>query len=421
MTGRFKSLFLDWLTADGATTRSIPVFLADFCELLNDGGFAVGRCNLATMTIHPQMVAIRHVWTPTPKPMTAVNPKVVVSRRQYRLGKGMVDEVVFNAMSENNPQYLASPFHRVEICGELYEPIRPSGQEQTFPVFEDLASQGCTGYFGIFLRSFEGVRQQIAVATTLPKGFSKAHRDALRWCIRLFTLHLNTLLEYEIKNTLARTYLGADPGERVCAGMIRPGDVVSIEAAIWFSDLRGFTEISEGMPSAELVENLNAYFEAVVGPLHAHGGEVLKYIGDAILAVFPVERHGTAAVACRAALAARGAADAALAALNDGRAPAGKPILAHGIALHFGQAQYGNIGSPERLDFTLIGREVNIASRIEGLTKRAGEPVLLSEAFVAAGNCDARPVGSFAAQGIAQPLVLYAPADGVIVTEVEAK
>ena len=412
MTETWQARFVSWLTEQGASARSIPDFLGGYCAFLNNSGFAIRRCNLATLTVHPQMVAIRHVWTDTALPITAVNPAVVISRRQYHLGEAMIDEVVFNAMNETNPQYLASPFCQIESCGELYEPIHPPGEPQPFPVFDDLARQGCTGYFGLYLRSFEGIRQQIGLATSLPGGFASSQCDDLRWSLRLFTLHLNTLLEFDIKNTLARAYIGVDPGERVCAGMVKLGQVVSLDAAIWFSDLRGFTEISEGMSSQQLVESLNAYFEAVVTPLYGHGGEVLKYIGDAILAVFPADRHGSPTSACGAALAARIDADAALASLNLRRGERAEPRLTHGIALHYGQAQYGNIGSPERLDFTLIGREVNIASRIESLTKSVGEPVLLSEAFVATSGVAARPVGSFAAKGIAQPLALFAPAKG---------
>ena len=410
MVRGFRARFLTWLTDDGAAKRSIPELLSAYCELLVANGLAIRRCNLATMTVHPQMAAIRHVWTDAPAPVASINPAVIISRRQYRLGQGMLDEVVFNAMNETNPQYLASPFHRVEICGELCERIAPLGDPQPFPVFNDLAAQGCTGYFGVFLKSFEGIRQQIGLATSLPGGFARTERDALRWSIRLLTLHLNTLIEYEIKNTLARVFLGEEPGKRVCAGMIKLGEVVSLDAAIWFSDLRGFTEISEGMTSAKLVESLNLYFEAIVAPLYAHGGEVLKFVGDAVLAVFPAEQHGGPAGACAAALAARIEADRALDALNVARLESGEPNFAHGIALHYGEAQYGNIGSPLRLDFTLIGREVNVASRIESLTKEAGEPLLLSEAFVAAGGIEARAVGSFPVKGIAQPLALFVPA-----------
>src|SRR3546814_1774616 len=135
-------------------------------------------------------------------------------------------------MNEANPQYLASPCYRLLSCGELYEPIHPVGEPQPFPVFDDLAKDGCSGYFGLYLKSFAGVRQQIGLVTMLPQWLCEEQIENLRWSLDLFTLHLNTLMEYSIKNTLARTYIGEDPGRRVCDGMIGMGEVVSLEAAI---------------------------------------------------------------------------------------------------------------------------------------------------------------------------------------------
>lgn len=406
----FRTQLLDWLTAQGSRCRDIPEYLASYCVLLNDAGFGIRRCNLATQTVHPQMRAIRHVWSDRPMAIVPVNPAVVVRRRQYELGGGMIDELYFNALNEQNPQYLASPFYAIITRKELYEPIRPAGEKQPFPIFGDLQREGCTAYYGLFLDSFEGIRQQIGLATTLDGGLSARQVEDLRWSLRLFTLHLNTLMEYDIKNTLAGAYIGTDPGRRVMGGMISLGEVVSLEAAIWFSDLRGFTTISDGLSSEGLVEMLNEYFDVVVAPIYEHGGEVLKFIGDAILAVFPVSAHDSAAGACAAARAAVVAAGERLDAMNADRRAAGRPEMRHGVGLHFGEAQYGNIGSRERLDFTLIGREVNIASRIEGLTKEAGEVVLLSEAFVARSGVHAREVGAFRLKGIADLATLYAPA-----------
>jgi adenylate cyclase len=214
-------------------------------------------------------------------------------------------------------------------------------------------------------------------------------------------------LEAEIKETLAHTYVGVDPGRRVCSGMISLGEVVALDAAIWFSDLRGFTAISDDLEPGELIRQLNLYFDEVVAPIYGAGGEVLKYVGDAILAIFPASAYPDAGAACRAALDAVGNVGARMEALN--RARQGPPLL-HGVGLHFGQAQYGNIGSRERLDFTLIGREVNLTSRIEGLTKELDEPLLCSGAFVEASGMAARLCGSFALKGIAQPVEVFAPA-----------
>lgn len=406
----FRAAFIAWLVSHGTKTNAIPDFLDGFCRFLNDFGYGIRRCNLATRTVHPQMVAIRHVWSDRPLSLVPINPAVVVSRRQYRIGEAMIDVVFFNAMNEKNPQYLASPFYRIESCKELYEAVRPSGEDQSFPIFDDLAKEGCTGYYGLYLDAFAGTRQQIGLATTVPEGLSPHQIDDLRWSLRLFTLHLNTLMEYDIKNTLARTYLGDDPGQRVCEGMIGRGEVVTLDAAIWFSDLRGFTATSDSLEAEALLELLNDYFEVVVTAIYEEGGEVLKYIGDAILAIFPVTSFEASADACRAALAAARRTGKRLKELNAERLARQQAALDHGVALHLGNAQYGNIGSLQRLDFTLIGREVNVASRLEGLTKQLGETVLCSRPFAEASGVPARALGCFPLKGVGQPVEVMAPA-----------
>lgn len=405
----YRELFVSWLTAHGAGQESIPVLLDAVCRFLTSQGFAIYRCNLATDTIHPQMTGMRHVWFSDETDPGPINPAVLVDRRQYRIGDALIDEVFFNADSEENPQYKASPFYKVKLLGELYETIPPAGEPQPYPVFADLAQRGCTAYFGLRLTSFAGMLQKISLATTRPGGFTPQQVDDLRWSLSLLTLHINTLIEFSIKNTLARVYLGRDPGQRVSDGMIAVGNVISLEGAIWFSDLRSFTETSERLSPEELIETLNEYFVTVVGPIYAHKGEVLKYIGDAILAVFPVSNFSGASAACRAALDAVGEAQANLTAVNAQRAADGLAPLKHGVGLHYGQAQYGNIGSIERLDFTLIGREVNIASRVESLSKELGEPLLCSQPFVGKAGVEMRSVGRFNLKGVSEPMTICAP------------
>jgi adenylate cyclase len=192
--------------------------------------------------------------------------------------------------------------------------------------------------------------------------------------------------------------------------MISLGAVVSLEAAIWFSDLRGFTQISEGLSPEQLIESLNIYFEEVVGAIYEQGGEVLKYIGDAVLAVFPVEKFDNRYQACAAALAAVNASTLRLADINSKRGEQGLPLFHHGVGLHFGAAKYGNIGSKERLDFTVIGREVNIASRIEGKCKELQQPALASGAFADYSPLPMKSLGLHELKGIAEAVPLYAAA-----------
>jgi adenylate cyclase len=405
----FRHHFSGWLTSVGAGTTSIPHLVDTYCRFMTKEGFGIYRCNLATDTIHPQMTGMRHVWFSEAADAMNINSDVLVDRRQYRIGDAMIDEVFFNAVGHVSPQYKASPFYIVEQKGELYERIRPSGDTQSYPVFDDLAVRGCTAYFGMKLRSFAGMIQIISIATNRPNGLSAEQIDNLRWSIELLTLHLNTLIEFNIKNTLAEVYLGRDPGRRVSQGMISAGSVVALEGAIWFSDIRGFTEASERLDEVALVDMLNAYFAAVVGPIYENGGEILKYIGDAILAVFPTGSFPDSQEACRAALNAVADAGTRLDSLNEERGAIGLTPISHGIGLHFGNARYGNIGAAERLDFTLIGREVNIASRIEGLTKKLEASPLCSQPFVEQCDIAMEALGQFELKGISEMMPVYRP------------
>jgi adenylate cyclase len=405
----YRDRFSEWLPAIGAATRTIPDLLDALCRFLNVEGYHVFRCNLATEAVHPLIANTRHVWFVEATDPGVVNPSVVIERRQFAMGEAMVDEILFNVGSQTNPQYLASPFYKVEQVGELYEPNLSPGQPQPFPVFDDLAAQGCTGYYARRLSSFSGLLQKFGVATRRPGGLDAGCRADLRWTLDLFTLHLDTLIENLVKETLARSYVGVDPGRRVCDGMIARGAIISTEAAVWFSDLRGFTTIGDTLDQQTLVQSLNDYFDAVVPPIYAQGGEVLKYIGDAVLAVFPHASYPDPGAACRAALAAVGEGNANLKRTNARRGDFALPLLNHGIGLSSGSVSYGNIGARERLDFTVIGAAVNLASRIEGLTKTLREPVLCSEDFAALSGVAMRDCGGVALKGIALEAHVFAP------------
>lgn len=404
---RFRDDLLDWATDEGAVSKSVAVLLNSYCRFLCRQGFAIRRCNLATQTVHPLMHNTRHVWFDRTTDPGPINPAVVVARHQYAFGESLIDEVYFNSGSQKNPQFLASPFFVIEEKGELHEAIRAPGAPQRFPVFEDLAALGCCDYYGAVLRNFSGMLQKIGLATDRAGGFGEKGLGELKESLRLLSLLLNTVVESDTKNTLATVYLGQDPGRRVCAGMIHRGEVVSIEAAVWFSDLRNFTASGEVLPPENVIERLNAYFESIVGAIHKAGGEVLKYIGDAVLAIFPVSEERGAKAACAAAAAALHDAEKRLASLNEHAIAQGEPEFAHGVGLHFGTASYGNIGGGERLDFTVIGRAVNIASRIESQCSQLGASALCSREFVELAGLSSRSLGSFNLKGVAGQVELH--------------
>ena len=204
------------------------------------------------------------------------------------------------------------------------------------------------------------------------------------------------------------TYVGPVTGQRVLDGEIKRGSGDTIRAAIWFCDPKDFTALSERLPGQVLIDKLNAYFDAVTSAIEAEEGEVLKFIGDAVLAIFQ-PREGDEAAAAHHALAAARAATTNLSDANATRREAGEPEIECGISLHFGDVIYGNVGGQTRLDFTVIGPAVNLASRIEGLTRELGRPVLVSAEFAALHGGEFEALGSFALKGLSDKREVYAP------------
>ena len=190
------------------------------------------------------------------------------------------------------------------------------------------------------------------------------------------------------------------------AGPLRRGVGETIKAALLFADLRGFTALSEDNPPSAVIETLNAWFDRIAGAIHAFGGEVLKFIGDGVLAIFPVA-GGSPRAACDAALSAVAAARAGMAHLDETRRRQGEPPLPFGVALHLGEMLWGNVGAADRLDFTAIGPAVNLVSRLEGLCRPLGKAVLVSGAFAAETGAPLIPLGAHALRGIASPCAVF--------------
>ena len=223
---------------------------------------------------------------------------------------------------------------------------------------------------------------------------------------------LARLLEREMLRTTAinllDTYVGRDAGARVLSGRITRGSGETLSAAIWYCDLRDFTGLSERLPQDAVIALLNDYLGTMAGPVQAYGGEILKFVGDGMLAIFPIAAGGLAGEACGRALAATADAGEAMAELNRRRAEAGDAPLDYGVALHVGDVAYGNVGAANRLDFTVIGPAVNLATRIESVCKIVKQRPLMSRAFVEAAGCAADLVGRFELKGIAAPQEVFA-------------
>jgi class 3 adenylate cyclase len=256
----------------------------------------------------------------------------------------------------------------------------------------------------------DGARHRLGCASDRPDGFDRAQRALLRRVAGLLAAPLEMVVTRQTAATLLATYLGRRSGARVLAGAIQRGDGETIHAVLWYSDLRDFTALSESLPRDRVIALLNAHFERLAAPIKAFGGEVLKFMGDGLLAIFPTEPGG-AAQACDQALRAARGARAGMAALNSERMAGGESPLAFGLALHLGDVMHGNIGAPDRLDFTVIGPAVNFVSRLEALCKDLERPVLVSAEFAAACLEALEPVGSYPLPGITQPAEVFTLAE----------
>jgi adenylate cyclase len=230
--------------------------------------------------------------------------------------------------------------------------------------------------------------------------------DALGRITRPLARVVETQVLERLSINLLNTYVGRSAGERVLKGTIRRGGAETISAAIWLSDLRDSTRWAETLPPRDYLALLNEHFDCLVPAIERQGGEVLKYIGDGVLAIFPLEKRSRDA-ACHAALAAERAARAATAALNARRAAAGREPIRYGLALHIGEVLYGNIGAANRLDFTAIGPAVNLVARLGALAGALGRDTLLSAEFAKHCPDATEPLGAHALRGIGRPADVF--------------
>ncbi|MEZ5932974.1 MAG: adenylate/guanylate cyclase domain-containing protein [Alphaproteobacteria bacterium] len=384
---------VDWLLGEARFLPSGPATLKELGLRLNAAGIDLARASFHVRTLHPQLYGLGFYW--------------------YR---GRDDIRVFQAGHDtrDSDMYRLSPMRLLfnEGVKEIRESLERDASSFTFPLYAELKAQGFTDYLALPLTFSDGKVHGTTWSTDRKGGFHEDEIRLIKAVLPAFSLLIEIHLNRRIAVNLLDAYVGHQAGERILAGQITRGSGETIPAAIWFSDLRGFTAMSETTARDELLDRLNLYFDAVAGPVTERGGEILKFIGDAMLAIFPLAVDG----ACANALAAAIEAEAALAALNRERSRTGAPPLAAGIALHVGEVMYGNIGSATRLDFTVIGPAVNLASRIEGLCKTLGPSILLSDDFAArcmgggnGGGAPLRSLGRHHLRGIAREIEIFSP------------
>ncbi|MFO1036533.1 MAG: adenylate/guanylate cyclase domain-containing protein [Geminicoccaceae bacterium] len=301
--------------------------------------------------------------------------------------------------------YLRSP---TRIVDETNKPFRWRAGEDTMemPRLEAYAAEGVTDYVMLPLPFLDQSRTAVTAFTTRAQGgFSDAQMQHLDVASRLLSPWAERAVLRKISIDLLAAYLGPEAGRRVFEGQIERGDVQTIKAAIWFCDLRGFTAMSDRFERQMLIRVMNRWFDIMGTAIEKAGGEILKFMGDGLLAVFPLD--GDHAGTCERVLDAVGEAFAGTEELNQKLAAKGEAPMRFGLALHAGDVEFGNIGTAHRLDFTVIGPAVNMASRLEGLTKELGVPVVASAAFAGLSGRSLRSYGRHRLRGIAEPAEVF--------------
>ncbi|HEX6015725.1 MAG TPA: adenylate/guanylate cyclase domain-containing protein [Geminicoccaceae bacterium] len=377
-----------WLVDRSRAAPPLPELFVGFCERLILAGVPVCRASLGLETLHPEESGTQLVW----------RDGALEALDASRIGL------------LTDTSYLNSP---VRVVDETNRPFRWRRGESTqgMPLLDQLQADAVTDYVILPLPFLDDTRTAtLSFATRADGGFAPSTFDELERAARLLSPWAERVVLRRIAIDLLAAYLGPVAGRLVYDGQIERGDVRTITAAIWFCDLRGFTALADRLPRREVVALLNRWFDVVGAAITAAGGEILKFMGDGLLAVFPIDDDATAT--CDAALAAAEAALAGMAALDAELAAEGREPMRFGLALHLGDLEHGNIGTAQRLDFTVIGPAVNLASRLEGLTKELGEPVLASAAFAAAAGRPLRRIGSFPLRGLDEATEVFAMARG---------
>jgi adenylate cyclase len=379
---------VQWLVHGARNAALSQEVLTELCQRLTAAGLPLWRVMVFVRTLHPQIVGRRFMWHPDTGTEVTDGSFELLERRTFR----------------------ESPMVYVANIGEaLRRRLADPDCVMDYPVLHDLRAEGVTDYFVAPLHFSGGEVHFSSWATRQPGGFTDAEIEAIESLIPPLARIAEIRAWYRVAGNLLTTYIGKNAGARVLAGHIRRGDTETIHAAIWLSDMRGFTALADTLPPQQLVDLLNRYFDCQVPAIHDRGGEVLKYMGDGLLAIFPIGAESDFQSICVAALAAGKAARdniAALHAAEDGLA------LRFGLALHVGDVLFGNIGSDNRLDFTTIGPAVNLAARLEKLAGRLGRTILASEDFVDhCGDDGLQPVGRFAVAGFAAEQMVFGLAD----------
>jgi adenylate cyclase len=380
----------EWLVGPARQIASGVHAFDEFAWRMLATGMPLLRVTLHTSTLHPQYLGATFVWLRT------------TGQTEQRLIAHEVPDLI---------PYEDNPVRRVVLGGEtLRRRIDADDAVLDFPILHDLKAQGATDYLALPIASAHLARNyMVTYVIDRPGGFTESEVGDLTRVSQRLPVLVDMHSQKAISRNVLNAYLGAKTGPKVLEGQIRRGTGEEITAVLWSSDLRSFTALSDRLPGNRMIALLNALFDAQAKAIHDHGGEILKFIGDGLLAIFPIERAEMAAGAARQALEAAMEAIAAVSGLGDELAAVGEPPLHIVVALHLGTVIYGNIGAANRLDFTVIGPAVNLVSRVEAVAKALNLPIVVSDEFARAYDGPLRSVGTHQLRGLATPHELFAP------------
>ena len=389
---------VDWLVRQGLDGLDEAELITAFCRRLGGLGIALEQAVIFIDTLHPVLESQGYFWNAT--------DEASAGRRDFSRLEA----------ERNEAQWRASPFfHMLENgLAELHIPLGEKNSNHAFPVLDDLRAEGHTDYFLQFHQLGEAIGEVDGLfsrwSTKRPGGFTAEDIACLRRTVPAFALAVKSTAFRRMTSSLVEVYLGRDAARRVLKGRIERGKVDSIRTVLWFSDMRNYTALSESVHSGDLIAMLGDYADAAISAVHAAGGDVLKLMGDGTLAIF---NHADPQEAAAASLRAWYDLAGRVEALNARRQAAGLATTTVHVGLHVGEVFYGNIGSNERLDFTVIGPAVNEASRIVAASRKVGRRLLISHdllGLLSGPEASAfEDLGAFRLKGVKRRKRLHAP------------
>ena len=380
---------IQWLTGGARLNSSFARIIDELSWRLVAAGIPVLRVNLRGGTLHPQFLGSVYVWWRT----SAQTQEIMITHEVADLIPPAQNPVIRVGNGEILRRRLEGPEARLD-----------------FSILLDLKARGATDYFALPVGGAFGPRAYMAAyVTDRPGGFSEREIADLSAVSERLSIAADMNSQRQIAENVLKAYLGPQTGRKVLAGQIRRGSGEAIAAVLWSSDLRRFTQMSDQLAGESVIGILNDLFDLQAKAIVRHGGEILKFVGDGLLAIFPVASPEEAAHIAKNALAAAQEAQAALSNLRATASLAGAPPLEIVIALHYGTVIYGNIGAADRLDFTVIGPAVNLVSRIEAIAKSFDLPLIVSDDFAHAYGEALKSLGLHQLRGLDLPHELFTP------------